>query len=750
MELLGQSGRRYRLEGTPRRGGQSQVYSARGPSGERLAVKLALDAGDHSARLARERDELAHLGSEHPDVAPWLVAILDHGVDASGRVFLVLPWYEQSLAEWLEGKGLAQRLAGATAACEAVSRLHRSERDWRVGVVHRDIKPHNFLVSGEGEQLSVVLADFGGAKRGQLDTSLSIGTGIHTVGFAPPDQLLPRKAPPDVTWDVYALAVTVFWCVTGRRPYGTDMAAGLFTPEGHRLRSLAEQLSRSGRPELQSRFDSLCQRSVAELVDFSRIEPLTQEDREDLRLALSRGLGEPKPGALSEDMARDLLDSLQDALEPDPARRNPDARTLRSACNRLARQAHRQQQRAVSKPPVLGQAPSVAGWDKGALSSRQSPPAPTSPEPPRPAPPPRAPQSPPPSAVERPPRSPGSAAPPPRVGGTLSAPPLSSGDGTVMGFGAAAGERPTSGGSETAAIDASTPSPSPSPSTPPSSLPEVSADWPPPSGRSRGVLVGGLVLGVLAVGAFGITQLGDTSGYEMVLVPSGTFTMGSSEGGGDETPHEVTISRSFWVGKTEVTQGLYKQVRGENPSGFSSCGDSCPVEQVSWFDAVTFANKLSELEGLEACYVISGESVSWPRGLSCMGYRLPTEAEWEYAAGAGQSTTYAGSNELDEVGWYGDNSGMKTHPVAQKRANAWGLYDMSGNVWEWTWDWYDSSYYQSSSNVDPVGPNGGSSRVGRGGGWGSVASYARVADRNVSAPSRRDDSLGFRLSRSNP
>jgi sulfatase modifying factor 1 len=239
-------------------------------------------------------------------------------------------------------------------------------------------------------------------------------------------------------------------------------------------------------------------------------------------------------------------------------------------------------------------------------------------------------------------------------------------------------------------------------------------------------------------------------GYEMVQVPGGRFTMGQGGTQADEKPaHSVSIS-GFWMGKTEVTQGLYQQVMGKNPSNFSSCGDSCPVETVSWLDAVTFANKLSELEGLEACYTISGSNVSWPRGRSCTGYRLPTEAEWEYAARAGQSTTYAGSNELGDVAWYGDNSGSKTHPVAQKDDNAWGLYDMSGNVWEWVWDWYDSDYYQSSSSTDPVGPSTGSNRVRRGGSWGGSPSLARVAYRSYVAPSSRYGDLGLRLARSNP
>ncbi len=246
------------------------------------------------------------------------------------------------------------------------------------------------------------------------------------------------------------------------------------------------------------------------------------------------------------------------------------------------------------------------------------------------------------------------------------------------------------------------------------------------------------------------TDSAGTFGYEMVKLSPGRFMMGSSYGDDDETPHPVRISHSFSMGKTEVTQGLYKQVMGKNPSKFSSCGDSCPVEQVSWYDVVTFVNKLSELEGLEACYEINGENVSWPRGLSCKGYRLPTEAEWEYAARAGLSTTYSGSTNLSEVGWYKDNSDSKIHPVAQKRANAWGLYDMSGNVWEWTWDWYDAKYYQSSSDVDPVGPHGGSIRVVRGGSWLFKASYARVANRSNYGPSYRSVNLGFRLSKSTP
>jgi formylglycine-generating enzyme required for sulfatase activity len=279
-------------------------------------------------------------------------------------------------------------------------------------------------------------------------------------------------------------------------------------------------------------------------------------------------------------------------------------------------------------------------------------------------------------------------------------------------------------------------------------------------------------------------------GYEMVKLSPGTFYMGSpgSESGrnDNEARHSVTLSQGFWVGTKEVTQGLYQRVMGSNPSqvgeqywngktqgackeykGVSLVDASYPVMCVDWLDAVRFANKLSELEGLSPAYRISGDSVSWDR--SANGYRLLTEAEWEYAARAGSSTTWTGTSEESGICRYGnvadasakrkfsdwtvaacDDRYAGLAPVGSFQPNAWGLYDMTGNVWEWTWDWYDSSYYQSSSNVDPVGPDGGSYRVSRGGSWHNDASYARVAYRGFSDPSFRDYYLGFRLSRSSP
>ncbi len=230
----------------------------------------------------------------------------------------------------------------------------------------------------------------------------------------------------------------------------------------------------------------------------------------------------------------------------------------------------------------------------------------------------------------------------------------------------------------------------------------------------------------------------------MVFVEGGTFTMGSNDGQSDEKPvHQVTVS-SFLIGRTEVTQALWESVMGKNPSNFK--GSDRPVEQVSWYDVVEFCNKLSENEGLQKAYSGSGEKISC--NFNSNGYRLPTEAEWEYAARGGNKSKgykYSGSNDIAEVGWYAGNSGNQTKDVSGKRPNELGMYDMSGNVWEWCWDWYGN--YSSGSQTDPRGPNSGSYRVLRGGSWAFDAVYCRVAFRDSNTPDDRYSVLGFRIVR---
>lgn len=217
-------------------------------------------------------------------------------------------------------------------------------------------------------------------------------------------------------------------------------------------------------------------------------------------------------------------------------------------------------------------------------------------------------------------------------------------------------------------------------------------------------------------------DLGNGASIDMVRVEGGTFTMGSLNGDSDEQPiHRVTISQAYYLGKYEVTQGQWAAVMGTNPSNFK--GENLPVEQVSWDDVQEFLRVLNSKTG--------------------GGWRLPTEAEWEYACRAGTSGDYAG--DLNSMAWYGENSGGTTHAVGTKRPNGWGIYDMHGNVWEWCSDWYGT--YTRDDQTDPRGAASGSSRVYRGGGWCYPAASCRSAYRLRFDPSFRFDSLGFRLAR---
>ena len=240
---------------------------------------------------------------------------------------------------------------------------------------------------------------------------------------------------------------------------------------------------------------------------------------------------------------------------------------------------------------------------------------------------------------------------------------------------------------------------------------------------------------------------------KLVKVPKGSFTMGSpaaeSGRGTDEVQHSVTLTTDFWMAESEVTQRQYRNLIGSNPSSFK--GDDLPVEGVSWFDAVAYCNALSVKEKLQPCYQINGTTVGWADGVKCTGYRLPTEAEWEYAANPATPprTVYAGSDTVDGVAWCGSNAGGTTHAVKTKTANGRGLYDLSGNVWEWVWDFYQGNY-EALPATDPIGPSTGADRVIRGGSWDSPAAYARVAERNVIAPTARYYYFGFRFVRSYP
>ncbi len=259
----------------------------------------------------------------------------------------------------------------------------------------------------------------------------------------------------------------------------------------------------------------------------------------------------------------------------------------------------------------------------------------------------------------------------------------------------------------------------------------------------------------------------------MVSVPAGTFTMGRASGSGyaDELPtHPVTLN-AFYMSKYEVKQAEWLSIMGSNPSFFF--GDvNKPVEQVSYYAVLAYCNKRSIAESLTPVYSIGGSTnptdwgvipaannATWnaaTASLSANGYRLPTEAEWEYAArGATNSPDllYSGSNSVADVSWYSDNAGNTTHAVGMKQANALGIFDMSGNVQEWVWDWYSATYYSVSPGNNPTGPATGTLHTIRGGSWEQTSDASRVVFRNWGTPEKGEarvsnSRLGFRVVRS--
>jgi formylglycine-generating enzyme required for sulfatase activity len=252
-----------------------------------------------------------------------------------------------------------------------------------------------------------------------------------------------------------------------------------------------------------------------------------------------------------------------------------------------------------------------------------------------------------------------------------------------------------------------------------------------------------LILGMIQLGSEIHGQspktITNSIGMKLVVIPKGSFTMGSpieeEWADNDEEQHQVTITKDYYLGVTEVTQGQYEKVMGTNPSYFQkrvirkSDSSMYPIDNVSWKDAVEFCKKLSELpEEKKAGRV----------------YRLPTEAEWEYACRAGSKTAYnfgESAMSLVDYAWFKENSNYQTHPVGEKKANAWGLYDMHGNVGEWCSDWYGN--YPKAAVSDPSGPKVGSIRVDRGGGCFTVAGGCRSAERLESDPSVRHDRVNY-------
>ena len=267
-------------------------------------------------------------------------------------------------------------------------------------------------------------------------------------------------------------------------------------------------------------------------------------------------------------------------------------------------------------------------------------------------------------------------------------------------------------------------------------------------------------------------------GYTVVDIPAGTFMMGCTKGDTNCSPaekprHEVTLTRSFSIMKTEVTRAFYQQVMGTAPHSLFTC-ETCPVAMVSWLDTVTFANTLSELEGVIPCYTVDKQEkdeygqpyVLW-KDKACVGWRLPTEAEWEFAARGNQEFVFSGSGQLEEVAWFEENSDIqdvavvhRAHPVASKKANGYGVYDMTGNVAEWVWD-FDRRYKKSQNpkgllgmeigypsaapRTDPIGEEKSNFHIYRGGSFISHRIGSRVSIRGMMGAESSGKFIGFRL-----
>jgi formylglycine-generating enzyme required for sulfatase activity len=238
----------------------------------------------------------------------------------------------------------------------------------------------------------------------------------------------------------------------------------------------------------------------------------------------------------------------------------------------------------------------------------------------------------------------------------------------------------------------------------------------------------------------GLTTIKTKLGTEMVLVPAGQFTMGSNTGSADEKPpHKVTVS-SFYMDTHLVTQRSYEALMKTNPSRWKN--PSNPVEQVRWSDAVRYCNARSVAEGLQPVYNIT----TWQGNNAANGYRLPTEAEWEYACRAGTTTKYFFGDRADKLGsyaWYKQNSGSRPRPVHGKLPNPWGLYDICGNVCEWCYDRYSAGFYAQSPAADPRGPTTGDTRVLRGGSWDSDAGQCTSSYRHKDNPGYADVCFGY-------
>jgi eukaryotic-like serine/threonine-protein kinase len=605
-------------------GGMGRVFQAyHRPMKRKVALKLLapdlLRSPDARLRFQREVEAVARLSHAH------IVAAHDAG-EAAGRHFLVMEFVDGSnLSDVVKRDGPLNMERALTYTLHAARGLEHAHA---AGIVHRDVKPANLLLSPAGtvKVLDLGLARFAGTDGDAADRELtSTGMVMGTAAFMAPEQALDTRQA-DCRADIYSLGCCLYYLLSGTPPFSgaTPMAVLVAHREqapphmgDARLDAVFQKMV-AKRPE--DRYASMTE-VIAELerlrADLSDVESAAPLPRRRTRRVLAiAGAGLAASIALAIAFARPpRSDNPIDAPAPEPA-----------------------------KEAALG---------------------PT-----------------------------GHAIPEPTKDGSVARPP------------AQPVERP------------------------------VVARPPRPS-------------------------------IEMVTIPAGEFLMGSPAGEpgarADERPqHRVRIAHAFQLGKNKVTQAQFEEVMGHNPSAFRAGGVHAaqvagidtkqhPVESISWESAVAFCNRLSERHGLTPYYKIDGGRVS-VRGGS--GYRLPTEAEWEYACRAGTRTRWPFGDDVKELGrfaWFADNARGCTHPVGLKEANAFGLCDMLGNVPEWCWDRYDENYYKDSPEIDPPGAGKGEARVYRGGGWNLPAGQTRAAARHTLGPTYAVLTIvGLRVARNAP